>query len=161
MARIEETQLPGVGVRYDFSARMGRRVGVIAHRSGDRELLVYSQEDPDRADVSVRLHEDESHALAELLGATQVAEAVSALRQSIEGLTIDWMPVREGAAGAGVTIGQTELRKRTGATIVAVVRGEQTHPSPGPEFGLEVGDVAVVIGAPDSIERAVQLLSEG
>lgn len=152
--------MPGVGVRYDFSTRMGPRVGVIAHRSGDRELLVYSEQDPDRAVLSLRLHDDESHALAELLGATQVAEAVSHLRQSIEGLTIDWMPVRAGAVGAGITIGRTELRKRTGATIVAVVRGDDTHASPGPEFGLEVGDVAVVIGSADSIERAVKLLSE-
>lgn len=160
MARIEETQLPGVGVRYDFSTRMGPRVGVIAHRSGDRELLVYSERDPDRADVSLRLHEHESHALAELLGATQVAEAVSHLRQSIEGLTIDWMPVREGATGAGATIGETELRKRSGATIVAIVRGDKTNASPGPDFRLEVGDVAVVIGSPDSIERALKLLTE-
>lgn len=160
MARIEETKLPGVGMRYDFSTRMGPRVGVIAHRSGDRELLVYSEEDPDRAALSLRLREDESHALAELLGATRVAEAVSHLRQSIEGLTIDWMSVRQGAAGAGATIGETELRRRTGATVVAVVRGGDTIASPGPDFRLQVGDVAVVVGAPASIELALQLLTE-
>ena len=160
MTQIEETQLPGVGVRHDFVTKMGPRIGVIAHRSGHRELLIYSEDDPDQCEQSLRLDEDESHALAELFGASQVTAAVSALRQSVEGLTIDWIPVRSGSTGAGATIGRTQLRKRTGATIVAVARGEQTIASPGPDFRLLAGDVAVVVGTPVSIERAYKLLVE-
>jgi TrkA domain protein len=161
MKRIEETRLPGVGVRHDFVTRMGPRVGVIAHRSGHRELIIYAEDDPDRAQASVRLDEEESHALADLLGASQVTAAVSQLRQSVAGLAIDWVKIPAHGACAGVTIGDTELRQRTGATIVAVARGVELVPGPGPEFRLAAGDVAIVVGTLESINRASNLLVEG
>jgi TrkA domain protein len=158
MARIEETKLPGVGVRHDFITKMGTRIGVIAHRAGHRELLIYDEDDPDQCQETVRLDEEESHALADLLGETQVTATITELRQSVEGVTIDWLPVRAASACAEATIGDTELRQRTGVTIVAVVRGDETIASPGPDFSLAAGDTAVVVGTPDGIEQALTLL---
>ncbi len=61
----------------------------------------------------------------------------------------------------GHTIGETELRRRTGVTVIAVVREDETLPAPGPEFALEPGDTAVVVGTPEGIRAAVQRLQEG
>lgn len=158
MTRIEETKLPGVGMLHSFVTKPGQRVGVLAHRSGYRELLIYDERDPDACRVSVRLDEDDSHTLAELLGAAQFAAHTTELQQSVEGLMIDWLPVRHSSACADHAIEQTRLRERTGVSIVAVVRGEETIPSPGPEFRLEDGDTAVVVGTAESIQRAVKLL---
>ena len=36
---VSETKLPGVGVRHDFLTDTGRRVGVVAHRDGKRDLV--------------------------------------------------------------------------------------------------------------------------
>ncbi|MGH2814647.1 MAG: TrkA C-terminal domain-containing protein [Actinomycetota bacterium] len=44
---IQETNLPGVGLRHDFTTRAGRQLGVVTHRTGRRDLLVYDREDPD------------------------------------------------------------------------------------------------------------------
>jgi TrkA domain protein len=158
MTRIEETRLPGVGMLHSFVTKPGRRVGVLAHHSGYRELLVYDEQDPDACRISIRLDEDDSHTLAELLGAAQFAAHIAELQQSAEGLTIDWLPVQHSSACAGQEIGRTRLRERTGVSIVAVVRGEQTVPAPGPEFRLEAGDTAVVVGTGEGIQRAVELL---
>ena len=38
---VEEVALPGIGLRHDFQTRHGRRVGVVSHLTGKRELLVY------------------------------------------------------------------------------------------------------------------------
>jgi TrkA domain protein len=46
---IEVTDLPGIGVRYDFTTGAGDRLGVLVHQSGARELLIYEHGDPDRA----------------------------------------------------------------------------------------------------------------
>lgn len=46
---IDETLLPGIGVRHDLMTRQDTRVGDVAHRTGIRELLVYDQADPDGA----------------------------------------------------------------------------------------------------------------
>jgi TrkA domain protein len=44
---IQETALPGVGLRHDFTTRAGRQLGVVTHRTGRRDLLLYDRDDPD------------------------------------------------------------------------------------------------------------------
>jgi TrkA domain protein len=155
VTQVVETKLPGVGVRHDFVTTSGQRIGVIVHHAGDRELLIYDDRDPDRCRESLRVEEHEAHTLAEMLGAAQVHRAsTDALQQVVEGMAIDWLTIPSGSPAAGRTIRQLALRQRTGATIVAIVRGEQTIPSPGPDELLEVGDTAVVAGAPEAVARA-------
>src|SRR5690348_17050921 len=57
--RVEEAELPGIGVRHDFLTHKGRRVGVIAHRSGTRDLLVYDSRDPDSCSETLALTHEE------------------------------------------------------------------------------------------------------
>jgi TrkA domain protein len=154
VTEVRETRLPGVGVRHDFETGAGRRIGVIVHHSGHRDLLVYDDADDDRCRENLRIDEAEAHALAEMLGATRVASSVDDIRQNIEGLAIDWLPIREAGVANGATIGDLDLRQRTGVTIVAVLRDGTTHPSPGPEQRLLAGDTAVVVGLPDQIAQA-------
>lgn len=161
MADIEETVLPGVGVRHDFMTRSGHRIGVISHRSGSKELLVYDEHDPDACSESVRLESAEGQVVGELLGAATITERLLNLQQSVEGLTIDWLALGPSWHAVGHRIGDTELRRQTGVTIIAVVRGTQTLPAPGPDFPLRAGDTAVVVGTPDGIRNAVQRLQNG
>jgi hypothetical protein len=84
MAEVSETKLPGVGVRYDLATEAGPRVGVLVHRSGRRDLLFYSERDPSACDRTIELDPEESLALAEILGATRVAEQLTALQQDIQ-----------------------------------------------------------------------------
>jgi hypothetical protein len=44
---VEEVRLPGIGTRYDFATGEGRRVGVVSHRTGRLEFVVYDRQDPD------------------------------------------------------------------------------------------------------------------
>jgi K+/H+ antiporter YhaU regulatory subunit KhtT len=37
---IQETALPGVGLRHDFTTRGGRQLGVVSYRTGRRDLLM-------------------------------------------------------------------------------------------------------------------------
>ena len=41
---------------------------------------------------------------------------------------------------AGRTLAQLDLRARTGATVIAVVRGEESHTGPAADFLVEPGD---------------------
>lgn len=153
--QVVETKLPGVGVRHDFVTTAGRRIGVIVHHAGDRELLIYDDRDPDRCRESLRVDEHEAHTLAEMLGAAPVHRAsTDALQQVIEGVTIDWLTLPSGSPAAGQTIRQLALRERTGVTIIALVRGGQAIPSPDPDELLDAGDTAVVAGTPEAVARA-------
>jgi K+/H+ antiporter YhaU regulatory subunit KhtT len=64
---VSEIPLPGIGVRYEFVTEDGARVGVVHHRSGMRELVLFERDDPDTSHDLVRLSAEESRTLAELL----------------------------------------------------------------------------------------------
>lgn len=158
MVEVTEVRLPGVGVRHEYTTAAGDRVGVLTHHGGHREVLVYERDDPDRSRTILQLTPDDTRTLAELLGAPQLSEAVSSV-QRIEGLAIDWVAVPTGSPVAGTTIGEGRFRSRTGASIVAVVRGDATVPGPGPEHRLESGDVVVAVGTPEGLAQLRQLLA--
>ena len=60
---VEQTPLPGVGIRYDFATTAGRRLGLVIHRDGRTEIIIYSQDDPDNCSESVTLQPQECAAL--------------------------------------------------------------------------------------------------
>ena len=161
MAQFEQTRLPGVGVRHDFVTKSGRRVGVITRHSGRRELLIYDDADPDRSAFTLHLDEGDSLALVELLGGSQVSTTLADLQQRVEGLAIDWLHIDSSWFAAGHTIADTQLRRRTGVSIVAILRGGDTVPSPEPSQALLADDTVVVVGTPAGIEAASVVLRVG
>jgi TrkA domain protein len=161
MAEVTELRLPGVGIRYEFSTRTGDRVEVVAHRSGRRDVFVGDPDDPDAFRAVLELTGDESQTLAELLGGSRITRELTKLRQALEGLAIDWLPVDPDSPYVGRTIGDTRTRARTGVSIVAVMRGHEAFPAPGPDFALKAGDTLVVVGLPRDIETVVEILHAG
>ncbi|MDX1659388.1 MAG: cation:proton antiporter regulatory subunit [Nitriliruptorales bacterium] len=157
-SEVEETPLPGVGVRYSFVASSGARVSVLHHHSGRHQVFVGEPDDPDSARLAVELDDDDSRVLAELLGASRVVREIDRLQQSVAGLAIEWMRVRGGDPAAGRTIGELGVRSSTGVTVVAAMRSGEALPVPGPDFAIEPGDTLVVMGRPDAIRRANELL---
>lgn len=155
---VEEVKLPGVGVRHDFQTRSGRRVGVVLHRSGRHDLLIYDRRDPDACSEVVQLATEEADTLAELLGAPRIVERLATIRDQVAGLVAEQLPVPPGSPYAGRTLGDTQARTRTGASVVAVLRGDRTVVSPGPDFKFEPGDRVVVVGTPDGIEAVARIL---
>lgn len=158
MDEIVETSLPGVGLRHDFASQSGLRLGVITRHSGRRDLLVYDRDDPDAVVESVTMSPEEARLLADMLGGATLVERFEDLRQHIAGLAIDWLPVSKGSRFAGQPLGVTEMRTRTGVSIIAVIRGEAAIPAPGPEMLLLGGDIVVVVGLAEGIDSAARLL---
>ncbi|MFP5332787.1 MAG: cation:proton antiporter regulatory subunit [Acidimicrobiia bacterium] len=161
MVKISETQLPGVGVRYEFLTEDGERIGVVHHRGGRREVFVCRAEEPDAVALSLDLNEDEAHTFGEMMGVATVVENLQELKQSIEGLAIDWLTVDPGTPYAGKTIGDARIRTRTGVSVVAVIRGTTPVPAPDPTFRIEDGDTLVVVGTPKGIEAVTDILTAG
>jgi TrkA domain protein len=155
---VNETPLPGVGLRYDFTTRSGRQIGVVSHRSGRRDLLIYDRKDPDTCQEVVQLAEEEAETLAEILGAARIAGRLAELQQRIEGLAIDWLEIPSGSSYAGQPLAATQARSRTGTSIVAILRGDQAIPAPTPGEPLRAGDTVVVVGTPGGIATLNRLL---
>jgi TrkA domain protein len=155
---IQETALPGVGLRHDITTSTGRQLGVVTHRTGRRDLLVYDRDDPDSCQEVVQLTDEEADALAELLGGSRVVEHLAGLQQQVEGLAIDWLPIRAGSPYAERTIADTQARSRTGVSVVAVLRDGTAIPAPTPDVQLRPGDTLVVVGTGPGVTALSNLL---
>ncbi|GAA1332336.1 cation:proton antiporter regulatory subunit [Saccharothrix algeriensis] len=155
---VEVTPLPGIGTRQDFMIRAGRRIGVITYRDGKFELIVSRKDDPDDCSASVALTPAEAGTLAGLLGAPQLVAHLDEQHRDVAGISTRQFPIVPGSRFDGRTLGETELRTRTGASIVAVVRAGSVHPSPRPDFPFEGGDLVVVVGTAEGLAKTTDVL---
>lgn len=155
---VEETPLPGVGVRYSFTATNGVQVSVLHHHSGRHQLFVSDEDDPDAARQVLELDDTDSRVLAELLGASRVVREIDRLQQSVAGLSIDWLRITHDSPAINRSIGDLGVRSSTGVTVIATMRRGEALPVPGPGFTVEAGDTLVVMGRPEAIRAAERLL---
>ncbi len=158
---VNEVLLPGVGLRYEFDNSDGDRIGVVAKRAGDFEVVLYAAEDPDVAQPLFHLSVEEAEALAQILGAPRIAERFADLTHEVPGLDAGQVSVEPGSPYAERPLGDARVRTRTGSSIVAIVRDEEVLPSPGPTDVLHAGDVLVVIGTADGITQVEHIFDKG
>jgi TrkA domain protein len=161
VVEIEQTALPGIGTRHVIVAQSGRRVGVVTHRNGRRELIIYEADDPDTAAASLTLTSDEADTLAELLGAPRILQRLAKMHRELEGLVSEQVIITSDSPYVGRTLGDTQARTRTGASIVAVVRAGEVHASPGPDFGFAARDIVVVVGTAEGASGVARILTDG
>lgn len=67
--------------------------------------------------------------------------------------------ISPGSEADGKTLGQLSLRGRTGATIVALLRGEERIVFPEADERLAAGDFVAITGSHDAIQSAIPVLS--
>ena len=158
---VEVTPLPGIGTRQDFMIRSGRRIGVITSRDGKFELIVSKTDDPDTCSASIPLTPQEAGTLAGLLGAPQLVAHLEEQHREVTGIDTKQFPIVPGSTYDGKPLGDTQLRTRTGASIVAVVRAGTVHPSPRPDFVFGGSDLVVVVGTADGLKSAADILGGG
>jgi TrkA domain protein len=157
-ARVEQTPLPGIGVRHDLVTASGRTVGVVSHRTGRRDLVLYDVDDPDSCLASIPLTDDEAEALADILGASLMLGQLAGLRQQAAGLLTEQIPITAGSPFVGRRLGDTRTRTRTGASIVAIVRTDGVETGPPPSAILHVGDRLVTIGTQEAVDGVDKIL---
>ncbi len=94
--------------------------------------------------------------------------ACSAVRPTAERIadllaagTAETFFVGQDAWPAGKTLGALDLRGRTGATVIAVVRGEESFTSPGADFEIREQDTLILVASHRDIDRALGYLTSG
>jgi len=79
----------------------------------------------------------------------------------LEAGVVETFLVPEGSWLEGKTLGEIDLRGKTGVTVIAVVRNEKTHSAPGADFRLETRDILVLVGDHQAMDRAFGYLENG
>lgn len=146
-------------MRYDVLTASGRRVSVVSHRDGERDLALYDLDDPDASHDLIPMTDDEASALAELLGASVMLSRLTGLRDHAVGLFTEqlWLPA--GSPFINRPLGDTRARTRTGASIVAIVRGAEIIASPTPAEVFNAGDLIIAVGTRQGLDALGSILA--
>ncbi len=137
--------LPGIGRRYELTGTNGGRLIVIIDHSGRR--IVHGRSPGADQASAVELTDQQARKVGAILGGAFFKPAVVEELEAVFGsLLIDWVTLQEASPGAGKTIGELQIRRRTGVTIVAIVREDQAITVPEPSERLRAGDRLVMIG---------------
>ncbi|MDQ4502586.1 cation:proton antiporter regulatory subunit [Sinomonas sp. ASV322] len=158
---VDETELPGIGVRKDFMTQSGRRLGVVTHRDGHTELIVSTWDDPDTCQASIPLTGDEASALGNLLGSQRIVMQLTEEHKEVPGIVTRQFSIVADSPYREQPMGKAAIRTRTGVSIVAIMREGEVLPSPGPDAILHIGDLLVAVGTQEGLDAAAAVLRNG
>ena len=143
---VYETDIPGVGKKFELEAGGGKRAVVLLHHGGRVEVFRRSDPDTDSEEV-FDLTSGEATRLGSILeGAYFEAVPTKDLAVPLGDAIIEWVDIDESSAVAGQTLVESDFRNVTGVSVMAVQRAEETVPNPDPEFRVEGGDILVTLG---------------
>ncbi|MCK6554415.1 cation:proton antiporter [Candidatus Binatia bacterium] len=86
-------------------------------------------------------------------------QTLDQLHEILAATTTETFLVTAGSPGIGQTIGGLGLRHATGVTIIAVVRDGTPIANPPAELEVRQGDIVVMLGNHEQIDRAISCLS--
>jgi CPA2 family monovalent cation:H+ antiporter-2 len=100
-----------------------------------------------RDHYNTEINTDEEHrTLHEMIAAT-------------EGIEVSWLPIEDESPLVGISLAEANLRARTGASVVAVIRSQQLIPNPKSGMEFEAGDRVGMIGEEEQIQAAREWIS--
>jgi CPA2 family monovalent cation:H+ antiporter-2 len=80
------------------------------------------------------------------------------LNAALHAASTENIKLNEKSPVIGKTLGELDLRGKTGVTLIAVVRGDDTKIGPGANYKLQEGDILILFGKPEKIEHAIKVL---
>ncbi len=166
MARLtvyREVELPGIGRKFQIETRAGDRLVIVVHDDGRREIYYVDCENPEECGPVVTLDDGEARHVAAILGGmAYTPKALESVEMAFDEMVFEWFRVEPGAAAAGRTIGQLHVRKKTGATIIAIVeRDRRKIVNPGPDQVIHEGATLVVMGERQQVRACRELILRG
>ncbi|BCT77739.1 potassium transporter TrkA [Sinomonas cyclohexanicum] len=158
---VDETDLPGFGVRKDFMTQSGRRLGVVTHRDGETELIISAWDDPDTCQASIPLSREEATTLGNLLGGRAIVMQLTEEHRDVPGISTRQFVVAADSPYRDQPMGKAQIRTRTSVSIVAIMREGEVLASPAPDVVLRSGDLIVAVGTQEGLDQAAQILRNG
>lgn len=158
MSIVRESDLIGIGKKYQIDTDAGDNMVVVIHDDGRRELYRHD-EDQNETHCVMTLSDEESRQVAGILGGLSYKpKALETIEVALDDLRIEWYKVGQSNDGVNKTIGELEVRQRTGASIIAAIKDSDTTINPGPNFVIEPGVTLVIAGKAKNIKLLKEIL---
>ncbi|MFB6139945.1 MAG: cation:proton antiporter regulatory subunit [Halosimplex sp.] len=157
---VYEADVPGVGRKFELEVGDGERLVVVIHHDGTRD--VYRRPGPDAdSEHLFSLSDEESRKLGSILeGAYFQPVALEEVKVPLGEAIIEWHTVEDGADVVGATLEDCGVRRQTGASVIAVQRGEETVPNPPADTVVEPGDTLVALGTREEHAKLKDLITD-
>ncbi len=157
---IYESDLPGVGKKFEIELEDDDRLIIVIHNTGKRE--VFRRSDDDDSEKLFELSDRLSRQVGTILEGAYFQPIANDTTETMlsEDTLLEWVNVVEGSELVGRTLEEIDFRNETGTSVVAIKRDDETESNPGAETVIEAGDTLVIIGAREAC-RAVESLASG
>jgi TrkA domain protein len=156
--RVYESEVPGVGRKFELELTGGESVVVVVHHDGRCELFRRDGPDADGEKI-LDLKGEQANRLGSILeGAYFESVDVDSLSVPLGEAIIEWVEVSADSPVAGEMLETSEIRTATGTSIIAIQRGEETVANPAPETKLEPGDLLVAVGTREEQAELVAMV---
>ncbi len=162
MGTIRESDLPGIGKKYQIDTDSGDKMVIVIHDDGRREVYHFEDDDPEESISQVTLADEEARQIASIIGGmTYKPKALETIQVSLEELVIEWCKVEPFYQCINKSIAELQVRQRTGATILAFIEKGKQKINPGPNDMLREEMTVVIAGERQQIKEVKELLLNG
>lgn len=163
MTAISESNLPGVGRKFQVETTSGDRLVVVIHDDGRRELYHYDRKQLERADSVLTLTDGEARQIAGIVGGlTYVPKALESTEVVLDDLVLQWFEIEPGFVSIGKTIREIQARTVTGASIVSIIEPDQVKRiNPEADTLINEGATLILAGDRATIKTLRRLLKTG
>jgi TrkA domain protein len=159
---IKETELPGIGKKFQIETRSGDKIVIVVHDDGRREIYHFDNNDPEESISMVTLDDTEARRVAGILGGMAYEpKALETVEMALDDMVFEWYKVEKDAQSIGKTIGDLDIRKKTGAAIIAIIKKDEKVLNPGPEEIITPGATIVVLGDRKQVKACKELILHG
>jgi TrkA domain protein len=147
---VYESDLPGVGKKFEIELDDDTRLVMVIHNTGKRE--VFRRTDEEDSEKLFELSDRLARQVGTILEGAYFQPVATDTTETVldDDSLLEWVKVLDSSELVGKTLAELDFRNETGASVVAIQREETTKSNPDPETTIRGEDTLIIIGTRDA-----------